>query len=346
MVKAIVLTDTHLNQNNIDQNKDVYIQAINLAKKHNLNKVLHAGDIFDARKGQTDSLLKTFEEILDLFHENGITLVAIPGNHDKSDYKSDVSYLDPYKHHPGFNLLRSGGFAEDNIYMFPYFLEDGTYESLLKQSIQRDFKNFGKDCILITHVAVNGVKNNDGSKIENNIKPALFSKFTKVLVGHYHNKSTVGTNIFYIGSAFQHNFGEDISKGFTLIMEDGTTQFAKATFKEYKKIVIEIEKVSPKEIEKMVETYANSEDSIRFVFKGTHEKLQAIDKTKFTKVGIDIKRESDEIEIGVEEAKNDEFISFDQTSIAKEFDEFCEQNNLDKKSGNKYLKQTLVSCVK
>lgn len=344
MVKAIVLTDTHLNQNNIVQNLDIYKQAIHLAKKYNLDKVLHGGDIFDARKGQTDSLLKIFEEILDMFHENEITLVAIPGNHDKSDYKSDVSYLDPYKHHPGFNLLRSGGFAEENIFMFPYFLEDGTFETLLKEEVQKNYKKISKDTILITHVAVNGVKNNDGSQIENNVKPNLFSKFKSVLIGHYHNKSTIGQNIFYIGSAFQHNFGEDVSKGFTLIMEDGTTQFVKAAFKEYKKVVIEIEKMSPKEIEKLAETYANSEDAIRFVFKGTHEKLQAIDKTRFTKLGIDVKRESDEIEVGVEEAENNEFISFDQTSIAKEFNDFCDTNKLDKKQGNKYLKSTML-CV-
>lgn len=346
MVKAVVLTDTHLNYQNIDTNVSIYKQAIGLAKKHNLNKVLHAGDIFDARKGQTDLMLKAFEDILDIFKAHNVTLVAIPGNHDKSDYKSDVSYLDPFKYHPAFDLIRTGGFGEKGVFMMPYFLEDGTYESHLKLQTEQWRKDIaGKNVVLITHIAVNGVKNNDGSQIENNVKPGLFSLFKSVLIGHYHNQSKIGQNIFYIGSAFQHNFGEDNTKGFTLIMEDGSTQFVKADFKEYKKVVIDIEKTSPKEIELLAEQYANSEDSIRFVFKGKHEKLQAIDKAKFTKLGIDVKRDSDEIEVGVEEAENDEFVSFDQTSISKEFDEFCEQNNLDKKIGNKYLKQTLT-CVK
>lgn len=338
-VKAIVITDTHLNYNNVETNISIYKQAIALAKKHKRTCVYHGGDIFDARKGQTDSLLNAFEEILDMFANEGLVLVAIPGNHDKSDYKSDISYLDPYKHHPGFKLVRNGGMLDDGIFMMPYYLED-VFEEKLIERIEKS-KVTGKIPFLITHIAVDGVRNNDGSVVFNNIKLNVFNKFGKVLVGHYHNKSTLGKNVHYIGSSFQHNFGEDDDKGFTLIMEDGSIEYEQAKFPEFQKIIIDVDKYSPREIDDIASNYANSENNVRFVFKGKHEKLQAIDKAKFTKLGIDIKRESDEIEAGVEEAQEGEFISFDSTSIVKEFEQFCKENKINKKEGLKYLKQTI-----
>jgi DNA repair exonuclease SbcCD nuclease subunit len=65
--------------------------------------------------------------------------------------------------------------------------------------------------IMVTHIGFDGVVNNDGSEVESVLKPNKFSRFTRVLVGHYHNASKLGENVYYTGSVYQNNFGEDIT---------------------------------------------------------------------------------------------------------------------------------------
>ena len=65
-------------------------------------------------------------------------------------------------------------------------------------------------------MSFDGVANNDGSKVESIIKPSMFSDYKSVLIGHYHNASKIAKNVFYTGSAYQNNYGENITdKGFT-----------------------------------------------------------------------------------------------------------------------------------
>jgi exonuclease SbcD len=288
--------------------------------------------------------LHEFQNILNIFSDEDMYLVAIPGNHDKSDYKSEISYLDSFKHHPGFILFDTGGSPVPGICMLPYFLELDVYEQKMKllKTIKNDYNHSKNFNILITHVAVNGVKNNDGSKVQNEINEDLFDGFDKVLIGHYHNRSIVKDKFHYIGSAFQHNFGEDDEKGFTLVMDDGTLEFVKSDFKKFIKIEIDIDSTSKKELNDLCNQYGgNPNNNIRFVFKGEHEKLQAIDTSLFLSLGIDVKRESNELIIGVQEAENDEFVSFDKSSIKTEFEEFCIENKIKSKTGLDYLQKVL-----
>lgn len=344
MAIAIILTDTHLSPATEEVNKSVYKQAREHAKKLGLNSVYHGGDIFDSRKAQPLSNLKAFENILDEFKEDGLELIAIPGNHDKNDYRSENSYLDPFKHHPAFALISTFATVQlkskVNLTLIPFFNESDTYAQYLEKA--NSYMNKGEKYFLLTHIAVNGVKNNDGSKVENSITMDMFSKYEQVLIGHYHNQSVVGKNINYIGSAYQHNFGEDTKKGFCVIEDDFSLSYIKAIFPEYKKVVVDLSSVTPTEAEKLINKHKSETDKVRFVFKGTYEQVNAIDKNSFKKEGIDVKLESAEIEIGVEQAENNEFVSFDKSGITDEFANFCETNNIENSEiGKKYLQQIL-----
>lgn len=348
MAKAIFITDTHLSPSSVELNKDIFEQVISKAKELGLEKVYHGGDIFDSRKAQPLTVLKSFEEILDRFLEEGLMLIAIPGNHDKNDYNSKDSYLDPFKYHPAFVLYSEYGIEElskySDIALLPFFSESGTYSEYLKnlnKHIKEDKRTF-----LLTHIAVNGVKNNDGSQVENSITEDTFSKYSLVIIGHYHNRSNTAHNIMYMGSAYQSNFGEDSKKGFMLLSEtdDGgfETEFIQSHFPEYKKVVLDLNEVTPVEAERLIEDYDTENDNVRFVFKGSYEKINAIDKNKFKRQGVDVKLESLELEVGIIEAQNEEFVSFDKEEIKKEFDSFCDSNEIDnKETGKKYLTQIL-----
>ena len=104
---AIISTDKHLQEANALELLDIAEQEIALAQEQGVDTVIWLGDIFDSRLSQRQELLTCLTEMIELYHEHGITLLCIPGNHDKTDYESDESFLTAYKYHPGFNLYET-----------------------------------------------------------------------------------------------------------------------------------------------------------------------------------------------------------------------------------------------
>ncbi len=61
----------------------VFAQALTLAQQLGVTYVVHAGDILNSRKGQTQLVVNTLRAILETFVQLDVHLVAIAGNHDK-----------------------------------------------------------------------------------------------------------------------------------------------------------------------------------------------------------------------------------------------------------------------
>jgi exonuclease SbcD len=339
---GVFVTDTHLSDKTIAVNKAVWRQADALATKLNV-KLFHAGDVFNSRKSQTLSVLTAFSEILDSL-ENVVEL--IPGNHDKVDYRSHDSYLDAFKHHPKLRVYRIyGGVPVDNgqtvIHMLPYFLEDDKYVDVLNDLLHDEVKSWSEKNVLLTHVAVNGVKNNDASVVDNNIKADMFKRFDKVLVGHYHNRSVVQKKVVYFGSAFQANFGEDVQKGAAVLYDDMSIEYEQFTFPKYIVEKIDVDKLTTEQIDEMHQEHADSDDFVRFKFTGSEEKLKALDTERFKKDGIDVAIVHADIETAISDASNQELLQYNASSLKEEFSEFCKLNELDEKKGLKYLTEHL-----
>ncbi len=168
---AILMADVHLRTYNIEQNISIYKQVFHLAKKIQVNRVFHLGDIFDARKSQPLQILNAFGNISRLFFDSDIILTVIPGNHDKVNYESEDSYLDVFRFHPNFELIKNWkAFCLSphlQINLIPYFKEESIYSKYLDECIQEGKGGKEDKRILLTHIAVNGVKNNDRKKRNN-----------------------------------------------------------------------------------------------------------------------------------------------------------------------------------
>jgi hypothetical protein len=162
----------------------------------------------------------------------------------------------------------------------------------------------------------------------------------KVLVGHYHDASEVGNNIFYIGSAYQANYGENITdKGFTILYSDGSIKFIESKFPKFKKVKIDASDASS--IENELEVHSNSSDHVRFVFVGKKTDLDKITLSRFTDVGIDCKFESEDSVEGIVDVDGDNFTQFDMKTIIKHFVQYCKIQDIpsDKRTiGLKILK--------
>lgn len=290
---ALHITDTHLSENTLEVNISVFQQAFEKCHELGINKIFHGGDIFTSRKGQPEIVLNAFKFILDQAQENGIVIVAIAGNHDKSNNVGEPSFLDPFTSHPAFKVMSPYGammFKEHGIvtHFLPYYDEDLSYPDYLSQ-IELD-ADYGH--VLVTHVAINGVRNNDGTKVKNEMGLGAFAKFDLVLVGHYHNRQIFG-NVVYTGSTHQVNFGEDSLKGATVLYSDLSYEFIPFDTPNYQTLDVDTETINDKLV-KIVKNAAVNNCHIRLKLSGEYSEKQQPFILQLQSLGVKIERVKDD----------------------------------------------------
>ena len=257
---AIWLTDLHLELDTIEIVKSIMNQAILACGVAGVKVIILGGDIFDSRKGQPQDVLNAWLDILDDCQAKSIMVYCIPGNHDKTDYSKDKSFLDVYNTHSAFTLYSHETTlitSDVTIHFLPYYHEDIYIERL---------KNIEavSDGILITHIGVDGAMANGNFAIESELKGNLFDKFDYVYIGHYHNRHELSSNIIYTGSCYPRNFGEDNNKGLGILMSDGSMDHAILDFPKY--LSESMDKVTLKTAQGLVEG-KRTEDHLRVIAK-------------------------------------------------------------------------------
>lgn len=325
---ALLVNDIHINKDNGELVKGIFSQMVDVCQFYKIDNIICGGDVFTNRSGQPLSCLIDFMECLEVLHKEMITFHVIPGNHDKTDADAYDSYLDVfanysdyvrvYKNPKWFKLLGV------HFLMMPYFKDEKWFEEF-KVIIK---KGGGNVSVMVTHIGIDGVVNNDGSAVESVLKPKLFGMFTAVLVGHYHNASKVARNIYYTGSAYQNNFGEDITgKGFTVIFDDGSIKHIDSKFPKYiKKIIATNDKET---LRNLLEIYGGEKyDHIRFEFVGKKSEFEAINTTEIQDVyGIECRFKSLE-DGGSNYDENDETFVYTPKELKKDFVSFCSENKI------------------
>ena len=347
---GVFIKDTHLSENTVDVNKSIFNQAIQLCKKYKV-PLFHGGDIFTSRKSQSLSVLNTFRDILFDLQQNCVHMHVIAGNHDKTDQEDERSYINAFEKHPNIILYpkqESVEFENDVVIHFmPYFLEKGSYKERL-QTLKAKKDKFN---LCLTHISVTGVKNNDGSSVENDISQNLFDKFDLTMVAHYHDESWIGSKIWYYPSSYQANYGETTKKGFVLLYSDGSHEFVQSKFKKFIKVKIDI--ADEKAIKTAEKKYNNCDDNVRFVFEGDEAELKKVSKEKYAALGVEVtfNKNSDSPlytdglldkdgkgVISDTALKNS--VSFNRSNLIDGFKTFCELKHIEDFSiGEKYIKQ-------
>lgn len=334
---AVLVNDIHLDKDNGDLVKDIFKQIVEVCQKYDTKRIFCGGDVFTNRSGQPLQCLTDWKEILQFLTKKNIELHVIPGNHDKTDSDDERSYLDVYSE-SCVKLYRSGcrKFIDGCVVAFiPYFKDEKWLEEYQKieEQISENFIEHDIDdtwpLILITHSGFDGVVNNDGSKVSSIIKPSMFEAWNKVLIGHYHNASKLADNVIYTGSAYQNNFGENITdKGFTVIFNDGSIKFTPSKFPKYIKEIINTE--DKETLRNLLEKYEGEDyNHIRFVFVGKKNDCQKINIAEIQgKYGIDCKFESVETNEAIEISESDSVLSYNKKTISKDFLKFCSESSI------------------
>ena len=222
-MKVAIITDTHFGARKGSDHlhnyfemfyRDVFFPSL---EKHQIDTVLHMGDIFDSRKAID---LKSLEWSKRVVFEplKKYKVISIIGNHDC--YYKDTNYVNSpellLKAYSNITLyskateITVGGL---DILMLPWINSENFEES--KKMIDDS-----KCKVAMGHLEINGFRATRGHMMETGMDTSVFDKFEKVYSGHFHTRSNDG-KIFYLGNPYEM-FWNDVNdtRGFHLFDTD------------------------------------------------------------------------------------------------------------------------------
>ena len=212
-MKIAILSDTHFG---IRGSSDIFIDYhrkffeetfFPYMKENGISHIIHAGDLYDNRKYINFKVQNASRKMfLEQLHDRGITMDIILGNHDV--YYKSTNELNSLKELLGYftsNISivtepRVGNYEGMQIGLVPWINGENHSHSM----------KFIKNCSaswLIGHFEMSGFDFMPGIKSTDGLDPSIFSRFEKVLSGHYHTKSEQ-SNITYLGAQMEFTWAD------------------------------------------------------------------------------------------------------------------------------------------
>lgn len=336
---ALLMNDIHVGKDNIPEFHKNWNEAIDICHKHGILDIFLGGDLWQSRSSQNLDTLLAVREAFKKIERNGLFLTIAAGNHDCVDQESVWSYNHIFEGYQNIELVDDYGVfdvAEQvDLIMMRYYPENGGFMdhfNNLKDGLAELEGN--KLQILYIH---QGIRGGLGKATDDELPADIFEDFDNVLVGHYHDRKVIpGTNIEYIGSSRQHNFGEDEEKGYTILYSDGTYEFIKNEVNTRYK-TIEVKAVTNKLLKELGEIKEDGRYRIKLRISCKSSDASNIDKSKLLEAGASkIEFVTEQTEIRLSEAQSIDK-KFDKHGIKEEYQDFCNDRSLDSELGLRYL---------
>lgn len=343
---ALLMNDIHVSANNIPEFIKNYKEAIGICKELKIERIIVGGDLFVSRASQTLEVMLAVQKFVKDCESEDISLTLANGNHDKTNQQSHLGwchlFADLNASIVDFYSLSIGD--DVCITTVPYFPENGSFIEVVNDVINSELhlqrKSYpSRKQILYCHEGIAGALK---VPAESDLNPDLFGFFDKVLVGHYHDRCKIkGTNIEYIGSSRQHNFGENEDKGYTIVYHDGSVEFVKNNANvRFVTIVANFEDIGDKLFENIL-FYSEDNYKVRVIVKCKDITNTSDASSKLIENGaFKVIFESGDVEdLSVDQTNL--FVKFDKSKIKDSYQRFCEENEYDVKMGMSYLEKTL-----
>lgn len=207
-MKIAIINDTHCGIRNSSEifldNAEKFYEEVFFpyCAENDIKQILHLGDYYDNRKFiNFKALNRNRKHFLEPMRSNGMSMDIILGNHDT--YHKNTNSLNSLKELLGHFM------NEVNLILEPKVFEYGTLRMALVPWINREnydqVLEFIKNCradFLGGHLELNGFDLMRGVKNHHGMDHRVFSKFEKVISGHFHTKSE-RDNIMYLGSQME-----------------------------------------------------------------------------------------------------------------------------------------------
>lgn len=339
---VLLVNDIHISKDNIPDFNANWNEVLSVCDRMNIQQIAFGGDLFMSRSAQTLEVLLTVHDALQTAGKRGINVTLANGNHDRINQEAIRGYCHVFDQHANVlvvdettSLLASGDW-DFVLHIIPYFPENGSFieklDKLIATGLDKRRKNY-----LYIHEGINGALSQSNEK---ELSPNIFRIFDKVFVGHYHNRCIIeGTNIEYIGSARQMNFGEDEEKGYTIIYPDGHYEFIKNQVNtRYLVMDVPMEKTGIHLSDELEEIKEDGRYRVKVRVHTTSAKATSINKEKLLQAGaskVEVVTEDPQI---TEVAGSSFFEKFDNHKIKETYEVFCAEKEVeDVELGLSYL---------
>ena len=217
-MKIALLNDTHFGVRNDSpafmkyQNRFYDEVFFPYLKEHNIGTLVHLGDVVDRRKFINHNTAHNFKKkFWDRLDNEVIDTHIIIGNHDtyfkNTNEVNALQNLDISKNAKIYTNATTLEFDNLPILFIPWICDDNYEDSIYQIDNTRA-------TIAMGHLEVKGFEMHAGHINEHGLEKEQFTKFEKVISGHFHKKSDDG-RIFYLGCQYQmtwSDYGE--TKGF------------------------------------------------------------------------------------------------------------------------------------
>tara|TARA_B100000700_G_scaffold1318_1_gene1731 strand:+ start:1535 stop:2569 length:1035 start_codon:yes stop_codon:yes gene_type:complete len=204
-MRLAIITDTHYGARKGSKHlhdyfelfyRDVFFPSL---EEHQIDTVIHMGDIFDSRKAiDLQSLEWSKRVVFEPLKKYKVH--ALIGNHDcyyknTNNVNSPELLLKDYENIKTYSKATEISLDKLKILLLPWINSENFEETekLIKKT---------KAKVAMGHLEVNGFKATRGHLMENGMDVKTFNKFEKVYSGHFHTRSDDG-QIYYLGNPYE-----------------------------------------------------------------------------------------------------------------------------------------------
>jgi hypothetical protein len=202
-------------------------RAANTAKLNGIDKMVIAGDLFHVRGSIDPEVLNPVQEQILEIMDMGITIYAIPGNHDlkskeTTELGSSIQTLGQMFSGNGSFVIANepSAYTALNVAMIPWCSDnDDLLKKIEEMSVQVNNPGMWD---LIIHAGIDDVLPGMPS---HGLTSAALSRygFRNVFAGHYHNRKQVAPGVWSIGATTHQTWSDvDTRAGFLIVEDDGT----------------------------------------------------------------------------------------------------------------------------
>ena len=222
-MRLAIITDTHYGARKGSKHlhdyfelfyRDVFFPSL---EEHQIDTVIHMGDIFDSRKAiDLQSLEWSKRVVFEPLKKYNVH--ALIGNHDcyyknTNNVNSPELLLKDYPNIKTYSKATEISLDKLKILLLPWINSENfeETENLIKKTEAK---------VAMGHLEVNGFKATRGHLMENGTDVKTFNKFERVYSGHFHTRSDDG-QIFYLGNPYEM-FWNDVNdpRGFHIFDTD------------------------------------------------------------------------------------------------------------------------------
>ena len=264
-MKLLHLADLHIGKrvyeySMLEEQKTALLQAFQMAKEHEVDAVLIAGDVYD-KNIPTIEGVKLFDTFLTALKAKQIPTFIISGNHDSAErlsfgrklFENSEIYLSGTYEEEIFKKTLADEFGEVDIYLLPFLkpqqieVAEGEekpkdYTEAIRTVIQRLEIDKTKRNVLVAHQFVGGSSQapwRADSETQSvggvdMVDYRVFDDFDYVALGHLHGAQQVGREtVRYAGSPVKYSFSEarqEKSATLVTLEEKGTVTIEKLPF--------------------------------------------------------------------------------------------------------------------